>query len=168
MQQRIEMADKKRDGSSEALKQNSDCQYMIVRPENGRLVDIFRLLLSAEWGVPAAGFLETSDQRVGRIGGDHRWIIVVSIIIRRIIAAFRKPMEWTGILVEFVLNLLSENDGVTGLVLNLLKDLRVRLDVELKRRAMSAPPTIRIPGHNGKHPAARAAIKATPRHSSKA
>ncbi|XP_039145466.1 triacylglycerol lipase OBL1-like [Dioscorea cayenensis subsp. rotundata] len=52
--------------------------------------------------------------------GDQRWVILVSIIIRKIIALFRKPMEWSGFIIEFLLNLISLNGGFLGLLINLL------------------------------------------------
>ncbi|OMO80504.1 hypothetical protein COLO4_24057 [Corchorus olitorius] len=52
-------------------------------------------------------FLESSDH--GLVGGeaaDHRWVILVSIIARKIIHLLSKPMEFTGFVVDFFLNLI--------------------------------------------------------------
>ncbi|KAL5583341.1 hypothetical protein UlMin_015783 [Ulmus minor] len=94
-------------------------RYLIVRPDKGRLRDLFRYAAFGDIGGGAA-FLETSD--AGVLAGeatDHRWVIVVSIIVRKVISFFGKPMEWTGYIVEFILNLLSENGNLIGLLYNL-------------------------------------------------
>ncbi|XP_021819949.1 uncharacterized protein LOC110761708 [Prunus avium] len=95
-------------------------RYLIVRPEKGGLRDLFRysVLKRVDSGVR---FLEGSDEEVvGRVAGDHRWVIVVSIIARKIIGLFGKPLEWIGYLVDFTLNLLSLNGGLFGLLITLL------------------------------------------------
>ncbi|KAH7546981.1 hypothetical protein FEM48_Zijuj01G0258700 [Ziziphus jujuba var. spinosa] len=96
-------------------------RYLIVRPEKGGIRDLFRytVLADIDCGVR---FLESSDEKVvGRVAADHRWVIVVSLIVRKIIAVFGKPLEWTGYVVDFILNLLSLNGDFTGLLFNLLR-----------------------------------------------
>lgn len=98
---------------------DDEFRYLIVRPEKGGLRDLFRysVLQKVDSGVR---FLEGSDEEVvGRVAGDHRWVIVVSIIARKIIGLFGKPLEWTGYLVDFILNLLSLNGGLFGLLITL-------------------------------------------------
>ncbi|KDO53737.1 hypothetical protein CISIN_1g0372962mg, partial [Citrus sinensis] len=51
---------------------------------------------------------------------DHRWVIAVSIIARKIIGFLAKPMEYTGFVVDFTLNLLSQNGNIFGLLYSLL------------------------------------------------
>ena len=110
-------------------------RYMILRPENGGIRDLFRFLVSAD-RASAAKFVETSDEDAvaaeflgsggdddgdgGDVTPDHRWVIFVSIVIRKVIALFGKPLEWSGYLFEFFLNLLSENGNLLGLLYNLL------------------------------------------------
>lgn len=96
-------------------------RYLIVRPEKGGIRDLFRytVLADIDCGVR---FLESSDEKVvGRVAAVHRWVIVVSLIVRKIIAVFGKPLEWTGYVVDFILNLLSLNGDFTGLLFNLLR-----------------------------------------------
>lgn len=97
-------------------------QYLVVNPHGGGVLD---LLKYGVWGDTGSGvkFLESSKggEFVGAVASDHRWVIVVSIIARRVIAFFGKPMEWTGFLVDFVLNLLSENGNFLGLIYNLIR-----------------------------------------------
>ena len=95
-------------------------RYLIVRPEKGGIGDLFRYAVMGNV-VSGLTFLDCSDDGVlDEEVTDYRWVIVVSIIVRKIIALFGKPMEWTGYLVEFILNLLSENGNLFGLFYNLV------------------------------------------------
>ncbi|KAM2993575.1 hypothetical protein FF2_045656 [Malus domestica] len=95
---------------------NDEFRYLIVRPEKGGVRDLFRYSVLADVD-SGARFLESSDEEaVGGVAEVHRWVIVVSIIARKIIGFFGKPMEWTGYVVDFILNLLSLNGGVFGLL----------------------------------------------------
>ncbi|XP_047317027.1 triacylglycerol lipase OBL1 isoform X2 [Impatiens glandulifera] len=96
--------------------------YFTVRSENGGIRDLYRFLVLADI---ASGnkFIETSNEDcvMGRDTWDHRWVIFISIIVRKIIAFFGKPMEWTGYCFEFFLNLISDNGNILRLLLNLLQ-----------------------------------------------
>jgi hypothetical protein len=46
---------------------------------------------------------------------------LVSIIVRKIISLLGKPMEYTGFVADFFLNLLFQNGGIMGLFLNFLQ-----------------------------------------------
>lgn len=104
-------------------------RYLIVRPQNGGITDLVRFLVSTD-KASAAKFIETSDSGTfaaellggddGGITPDHRWVIFVSIVVRKIISVFGKPMEWSGCLFEFFLNFMSDNGGMLGLLWNLL------------------------------------------------
>lgn len=101
-----------------------DLKYLIVRPENGGIFDLFKYLVLGDIS-SGVRFLESSEEAeaeaelVGEETADHRWVIVVSIIMRKIIALFAKPLEYTGYVVDFVLNLLSQNGNISGLLYNL-------------------------------------------------
>ncbi|PON78265.1 Fungal lipase-like domain containing protein [Trema orientale] len=96
-------------------------RYLIVRPEKGGLGDLFRYAVTGNV-VSGLTFLESSDDGVlDEEAPDYRWVIIVSIIVRKIIAVFGKPMEWVGYLVDFVLNLLSLNGNLVGLLYNILR-----------------------------------------------
>ncbi|KAG9146806.1 hypothetical protein Leryth_005128 [Lithospermum erythrorhizon] len=111
--------------ASEKYSENS--RYLIVRPRNGGFLDLvkFSVLGSKTSG---AKFLEFSDEGVieeAFFNGEgetlyHRWLIIVSIIVRKIIGFFGKPMEWNGYILEYILNLLSHNGNLIGFVFNLL------------------------------------------------
>ncbi|KAL4290780.1 hypothetical protein GQ457_14G007750 [Hibiscus cannabinus] len=99
-------------------------RYLIVRPEKGGFWDLLSYSL---WGDIDSGvkFLESSDDRGAVLAGgeaaDLRWVILFSIVTRKIIHFLAKPMELTGYGVEFFLNLLSQNGSIFGLFFNLLK-----------------------------------------------
>ncbi|OMO65965.1 Lipase, class 3 [Corchorus olitorius] len=99
---------------------HDEFSYLIVRPERGGIWDLMKysLMGNIESG---AMFLESSDH--GLVGGeaaDHRWVILVSIIARKIIHLISKPMEFTGFVVDFFLNLIYQNGSLFGLLHNLL------------------------------------------------
>ncbi|KAG6782335.1 hypothetical protein POTOM_011733 [Populus tomentosa] len=95
--------------------------YLIVRPEKGGILDLLRYLVWADIG-SGVKFLESSEEGImGGEAADHRWIILVSIIVRKIISLFGKPMEYTGFVADFFLNLLFQNGGIMGLLLNFLQ-----------------------------------------------
>lgn len=101
-------------------------RYLIVRPENGGVVDLLRFVASSDRAIiRSSKFIESSDDELLAGGGgtstpDHRWVIFVSIIVRKILSFLGKPMECYGYLIEFLLNLLSLNANLLGLIYNLL------------------------------------------------
>ncbi|XP_030972306.1 uncharacterized protein LOC115992292 isoform X2 [Quercus lobata] len=106
---------------SRSSSSSSRLKYLIIRPEKGGIGDLYRYLV---WADLASGlsFLEGSDQElVERVAVDHRWVILVSLILRKFIAFFAKPLEWTGYAFDFFLNLLSLNHNLLGLLSNLLQ-----------------------------------------------
>ncbi|KAJ8755942.1 hypothetical protein K2173_024487 [Erythroxylum novogranatense] len=95
--------------------------YLIVRPENGGVRDLWRYMV---WGDRGSGkkFLESSEEGVmDGVSDDNRWVILVSIVVRKVLAFFGKPMEDVGFVLEFILNLLSENSGLLTLLYNLIQ-----------------------------------------------
>ncbi|CAI9114535.1 OLC1v1015282C1 [Oldenlandia corymbosa var. corymbosa] len=109
---------------------NENFRYLIVKPQNGGIRDLARFFYASD---AAHKFLEVSDDGLllddhqrgnrGDDGGEtpyHKWVIFVSIVVRKIIAFVGKPMEWIGYLVEFLLNLLSNNGGFFSLLFNIL------------------------------------------------
>nr|GEX23615.1 lipase, class 3 [Tanacetum cinerariifolium] len=99
----------------------NEFKYLIVDPCNGGIRDLVSYGL---FGNKASGakFLEGSDDGVvydqlsndedgEKETWDHRWVIIVSIIIRKLIMLFGEPLEFFGYVVDFFLNLLSINGG---------------------------------------------------------
>lgn len=100
-----------------------DSRYLIVNPENGGMVDLLKYLLLGDIS-SGVKFLEAEAEAVPVLvveeAADHRWVIAVSIIARKIIGFLAKPMEYTGFVVDFTLNLLSQNGNIFGLLYSLL------------------------------------------------
>ncbi|CAD5323047.1 unnamed protein product [Arabidopsis thaliana] len=100
--------------------------YLIVRPHRGGYIDLFRYGVRDDQ-TSKAKFLEMPDNRewstitIDEEAEDHRWVIVVSILVRKIIRLLRTPMEFTGFVVDFFLNLFSANGGFFGLLLRLIQ-----------------------------------------------
>ncbi|KAF9587110.1 hypothetical protein IFM89_039670 [Coptis chinensis] len=101
-------------------------RYLIVRPEGGGITDLFNSFSFSSSSDSLAKFIVTGedndrDNRSIADDDDHRWVIVVSVIVRKIISVLGKPMEWCGYFVEFILNLLSHNGQLLGLIHNFLR-----------------------------------------------
>ncbi|KAF3327464.1 Lipase [Carex littledalei] len=100
--------------------------YLIVRADTASWADLARFLAyggSEEKVLETSrmGLLEERGTDVSALSRDHRWFIVVSIVVRRIITFLRKPMELCGLVLEFFLNLLDVNGGdLIGLLRNLV------------------------------------------------
>lgn len=103
------------------LKNGDDFRYLVVRPEKGGIRDVFRCWVWPD-GDGGRRFFESSEEGVfdAKVSGS-RWIIVVSVLIRKVIAILGKPLEWTGNVVEFTLNLLSMNANLLGLLCNIVR-----------------------------------------------
>lgn len=97
---------------------DSHPRYLILRPENAAFMDLFTNALS---GGDFNRFLDYSQitSLPSFLGVDHRWVVFVSIFVRKFISFLAKPMDWTGRFLEFFLNLLSLNGYFFGLLHNL-------------------------------------------------
>ncbi|KAL1559197.1 triacylglycerol lipase OBL1 [Salvia divinorum] len=99
--------------------------FLIVSDEGGGGWDMFKFLVFNDGG-SGSKFLGSSQENLDHGGGgvitttDHRWVIVVSILARKIVKIFGKPMEWTGYFLEFILNLLSLNGNLLGFISRIL------------------------------------------------
>ncbi|KAL8170645.1 hypothetical protein V2J09_022449 [Rumex salicifolius] len=52
---------------------------------------------------------------------NRRWVIVVSVIMRKMISLFALPMKWIGYFTDFTLNLLYINGNFVGLISNFIQ-----------------------------------------------
>ncbi|KAI4386900.1 hypothetical protein MLD38_004778 [Melastoma candidum] len=94
--------------------------FLEVNPHTGGIRDLFKYWVFGDV-ISGAKFLDGSDPvGVGTDVVDHRWVILVSVMVRKVVMFFKKPLEWTGILVEFLLNLVSLNGGFLGLFCNFI------------------------------------------------
>lgn len=114
---------------------SGDFGFLILRPENGGVMDLLRFLVfdNHECGAKFMERREFGEEILdvdgstitvrydGGVKRDHRWVIVMSIIARKMIKVVGKPMEWAGYVVEFLLNLLSLNGNFMGLISKILQ-----------------------------------------------
>lgn len=100
---------------------DDDFRYLVVRPEKGGIGDVFRCWVWPDGDVGRRFFEISEEGVISAMVSGRRWVIVVSIIIRKIIAILAKPLEWTGNVVEFILNLLSMNGNLSGLLCNIVR-----------------------------------------------
>lgn len=115
------MHEENRGANDMQLEEHNGFHFLEVHPHRGGIKDLIKYYV---WGDIRSGvkFLEGSHSvRTGAVAADHKWVILVSIIARKIIMFFGKPLEWTGIVVEFLLNLISRNGGFLGLVCNVIR-----------------------------------------------
>ncbi|XP_037497425.1 triacylglycerol lipase OBL1-like [Jatropha curcas] len=94
--------------------------FLVVNPHKGRKRDIVKYLVTKNTK-SGMSFLDSSDEGIkGGAAIDHRWILLVSVIIRRVLAFINTPLKYLGYVVDFVLNLISQNEGVSGILDNVL------------------------------------------------
>lgn len=112
------------------LEQNIDygwdngLKYLIVDPQKGGIWNLFKFLVFHNT-TSGIRFLDSSDEEEKRGAiADHRLVILTSIIVRRILALIAKPLAYIGFMVDFFLNLLSENDDFIGLLVNFLHGMQ--------------------------------------------
>ncbi|KAL2528536.1 alpha/beta-hydrolase superfamily protein [Forsythia ovata] len=92
--------------------------YMLLKPEEASLVDIFRILFSDDIG--KCKFIDCPEGKRPE-PFKRRWLIFVSILVLKLLQTVEKPMAWFGSLVEQWINLLSSNGNLLRLVLNFLR-----------------------------------------------
>ncbi|KAK9011186.1 hypothetical protein V6N11_044040 [Hibiscus sabdariffa] len=94
---------------------NDGFRYLNVRPEKGGVWNLLKFWLwGSNHGLVVVGGGAAVQEEV------HRWVILVSIVVRKLLHLFRKPMEFTGYVVEFFLNLISQNGSLFTLLSNIL------------------------------------------------
>ncbi|KAK7338188.1 hypothetical protein VNO77_18790 [Canavalia gladiata] len=103
---------------------NLSWRYLILSPQNGGVWELMRYALLGD-SHSFCRFVDTNYDNVPSLVSPvphHRWIIFLSILLRKIIAFFAKPMDWIGCFLDFLLNLLSQNANFFGLLYNLLHE----------------------------------------------
>ncbi|XP_021761850.1 uncharacterized protein LOC110726688 isoform X1 [Chenopodium quinoa] len=112
-------------------------RYMIVRPEKAGIRDLWKFwrkgdIKSGSKFILSNGCsdnveeddyeeLDLEEWRLFFDGKDNRWVIIVSILVRRLNKLFGKPLELFGNFVDFSLNLLSLNGNLFRLASNFLQ-----------------------------------------------
>ncbi|XP_073110122.1 triacylglycerol lipase OBL1 isoform X2 [Elaeis guineensis] len=97
-------------------------EYMIYRHENISLLDILSLLIFRRHLINYK-FVESSSSVAGRLEGvPTDWITALTFVLQKILSETRTPLKWIGRVIEFLLNLVSLNGGVRGLIWNIITD----------------------------------------------
>ncbi|XP_065866571.1 triacylglycerol lipase OBL1-like [Euphorbia lathyris] len=92
--------------------------FLIVNPKKGKKRDTVKYMVGKNVKSGMA-FLDSSEEGLkGGLAVDHRWILLVSIIICRILNLIQKPLRYIGLFTDFFLNLLSQNGGFSGILHN--------------------------------------------------
>ncbi|PKU74783.1 uncharacterized protein LOC110097806 [Dendrobium catenatum] len=87
-------------------------EYLIVRPEKIGWFHLLSLLIFRR-NLTSYKFLETDSVEEG-IPTDI--ITVITLFIQKLLASISGPMKVTGLIVEFLLNFISLNGGILGLI----------------------------------------------------
>ncbi|KAK9923890.1 hypothetical protein M0R45_032288 [Rubus argutus] len=110
-----------------ATKVQDESSYVILRPEGGRLLDLLKFNFLGDVGSGfqfMQGVLQGTDdvgQMMFAFDEAHRMAVVVSIIARKILAWLGTPIKWFGYLLEYILNFISLNGNLWGLLCNLVQ-----------------------------------------------
>ena len=94
---------------------DSEWSYLIVRPEKGGFVEL--LFRYAFLGRDFHRFVDQYSSS-SSVDSSWRWVILVSILVRKFISFFAIPIHWTGFFLDFFLNLLSLNGASFFALLN--------------------------------------------------
>ncbi|RRT57709.1 hypothetical protein B296_00037946 [Ensete ventricosum] len=89
-------------------------EYFIIRPKKIRLIDILSLLILRK-SLSSYKFVETSGTDKDGLRAD--WVTALTLLIMKVLDKIKVPLKWTGIIVEFLFNLLALNGGVRKLVI---------------------------------------------------
>ncbi|XP_022775192.1 phospholipase A1-IIalpha-like [Durio zibethinus] len=98
--------------------------YMILKPEEVKFVDLFRILFSSN--LEDRKFVDSSEGTAESFR--QRWLIFISIVAQKFLMFTSKPMSWMGSVIEMWLNLLSVNQNFFVLMMNLVRGKVVKPD----------------------------------------
>lgn len=91
--------------------------YMLLKPEEVGLFDLFRILFSTN--IEKRKFVDSSEKEEKSFG--RRWIMFISVVLQKCLQFVAKPMSKYGSALEFFLNLVPSNGGFAELLLNILR-----------------------------------------------
>ncbi|CAN0864096.1 Triacylglycerol lipase OBL1 [Linum grandiflorum] len=99
--------------------------YMLLNHDKIGILDLARLLFSSD--IEHRKFIDSKDTKEESF--KRRWIIFLSIVVQKILQLVSKPLYFLGWCIEMWLSLLTNNDGLLGLVVNLLTWKVVKPDI---------------------------------------
>ncbi|WOL19812.1 hypothetical protein Cni_G28614 [Canna indica] len=94
-------------------------EYLIIRKEKIRLIDIISILLFRK-SLKSCRFVEcSSTEKDGGSGGRIRaddWVTPLVVVVLKVLETIKTPLKWFGLILEFFLNLFALNGGLLGLI----------------------------------------------------
>uniref|UniRef100_A0A0E0KYM0 Fungal lipase-type domain-containing protein n=1 Tax=Oryza punctata TaxID=4537 RepID=A0A0E0KYM0_ORYPU len=108
-------------------------EKLIIRSEKVRFIDILSLLLLRR-PITSYHFVEAGDATAaGELGSTPgEWLVALTEIVQKALAAAYYPAKYLGAAVEFFLNFVSLNGGLLGILWNIV---RFKLVIPLNREA---------------------------------
>lgn len=93
-------------------------KYMSLRPDQGGILDLFRILyspnLSENRFFHCSAEVEIAEWR-------RRLALLFTLLLQMMFLNFRKPLAWLGDRVELLLNLVAHCHGFAPLLINFIK-----------------------------------------------
>ncbi|TQD84827.1 hypothetical protein C1H46_029605 [Malus baccata] len=93
------------------------CNYMLLEPKDVGFFDLFHILFSNN--LERRRFVDSSEETEDDF--QRRWLIFLSIVVQKLLQFMAKPVAAIGWGIEMCLNLVSSNQNLVGLLLNLLR-----------------------------------------------
>ncbi|KAM7278348.1 hypothetical protein ACFE04_005482 [Oxalis oulophora] len=82
--------------------------YLVLKPNEATWFDLGRLLISSD--LKNEGFIEFPEERLIR-NCERRWVIFMSVFAQKLLLTMKKPMAFCGDVLEWWLNIFSDNGG---------------------------------------------------------
>ncbi|OMP02005.1 Lipase, class 3 [Corchorus olitorius] len=105
------------------------CNYMLLKPEEVKFVDLFHILCSSS--LEDRKFVDSSAETAESFR--HRWLIFISIVAQKFLMFTCKPMSWMGSVIETWLNLLELNSNFFVLIWNFVRGKAVMPDKDSEK-----------------------------------
>lgn len=97
-------------------------EHMIYHPEKLRLIDIISVLIFRRV-LSSSKFIESHNFTEDKLGNNvalPNLITILTLIIQKILGLLYFPVKLLGHVVEFILNFLSLNGGIFGIIFNII------------------------------------------------
>lgn len=95
------------------------CTYMLLEPKDGGFFDLIRILFSNN--LARRRFVDSSEETEDDFV--RRWLTFLSTVVQKLLQFVAKPMATIGWGIEMCLNLISSNQSLAGLILDILRGI---------------------------------------------
>ncbi|KAG6494590.1 triacylglycerol lipase OBL1-like [Zingiber officinale] len=104
---------------------NSDHpKYMSLRPDQGGVLDLFRILYSPNLSENRF-FDRSAGVEIVERWWRRRLVLVFTLLLQIMLLTFRKPLAWLGDRIELLLNFVAQYPGFAPLLINFIKGKRI-------------------------------------------